>query len=58
MMTFDKFWILIWDWIQANGVELRGCKIKWCDSKRGFGIFFEKDVSDGNINMNWVERRS
>ncbi|WVZ07605.1 hypothetical protein V8G54_020951 [Vigna mungo] len=34
-------------WLQANGVELRGCKIKWCDSKRGFGIFFEKDVSDG-----------
>ncbi|KAK7394825.1 hypothetical protein VNO78_15365 [Psophocarpus tetragonolobus] len=34
-------------WLQANGVELRGCKIKWCDSKRGFGIFSDKDVSDG-----------
>ncbi|XP_023908960.2 fructose-bisphosphate aldolase-lysine N-methyltransferase, chloroplastic [Quercus suber] len=25
-------------WLQVNGVELRGCKIKHCDSK-GFGIF-------------------
>ncbi|KAL5166988.1 Ribulose-1,5 bisphosphate carboxylase/oxygenase large subunit N-methyltransferase, chloroplastic [Glycine soja] len=34
-------------WLQANGVELRGCKIKWCGSKRGFGIFSDKDVCDG-----------
>lgn len=35
-------------------MELRGCKIKWCDSKRGFGIFSDKDVCDGNINMDRV----
>ncbi|KAL1322183.1 hypothetical protein HN51_067114 [Arachis hypogaea] len=34
-------------WLQANGVELRGCKIKYCDSRKGFGIFSDKDVSDG-----------
>ncbi|KAL5058468.1 hypothetical protein RYX36_030072 [Vicia faba] len=34
-------------WLQANRVELRGCKIKYCDSRKGFGIFSDKDVSDG-----------
>ncbi|KAK7295013.1 hypothetical protein RJT34_17916 [Clitoria ternatea] len=34
-------------WLQANGVELRGCKIKCCDSRKGFGIFADNDVSDG-----------
>ncbi|XP_027350320.1 uncharacterized protein LOC113861594 isoform X2 [Abrus precatorius] len=34
-------------WLQANGAELRGCKIKCCDSRKGFGIFSDKDVSDG-----------
>ncbi|KAK2415116.1 SET domain-containing protein [Trifolium repens] len=34
-------------WLQANGVELRGCNIKYCDSRKGFGIFSDKDVSDG-----------
>lgn len=34
-------------WLQANGVELRGCNIKYCDSRKGFGIFCDKDVSDG-----------
>ncbi|KAF4386785.1 hypothetical protein CsatB_011912 [Cannabis sativa] len=34
-------------WLQVNGVELRGCKIKDCDSNKGFGIFLANDVSDG-----------
>ncbi|XP_057435564.1 uncharacterized protein LOC130728204 isoform X2 [Lotus japonicus] len=34
-------------WLQTNGVELRGCKIKYCDSRKGFGIFSDNDVSDG-----------
>jgi hypothetical protein len=37
-------------WLQVNGVELRGCKIKYCDSKsnKGFGIFSANEASDGN----------
>ncbi|KAK4266745.1 hypothetical protein QN277_023626 [Acacia crassicarpa] len=34
-------------WLQANGVQLRGCSIKYCDSRKGFGIFATQDVSDG-----------
>ncbi|KAM5555070.1 hypothetical protein ABKV19_023130 [Rosa sericea] len=34
-------------WLQVNGVELRGCKIKYSDSDKGFGIFAANDVSDG-----------
>ncbi|XP_057496308.1 protein-lysine N-methyltransferase EFM1 isoform X1 [Actinidia eriantha] len=34
-------------WLQLNGAELRGCKIKYCDSNKGFGLFFSNDVSDG-----------
>ncbi|XP_054783879.1 uncharacterized protein LOC129290853 isoform X2 [Prosopis cineraria] len=34
-------------WLQANGVQLQGCDIKYCDSRKGFGIFSTKDVSDG-----------
>ncbi|KAK7340208.1 hypothetical protein VNO77_20905 [Canavalia gladiata] len=34
-------------WLQANGVVLRGCTIKCCNSRKGFGIFSDKDVSDG-----------
>ncbi|POO00932.1 SET domain-containing protein [Trema orientale] len=33
-------------WLKVNGVELRGCKIKRCDSNKGFGIFLANDVSD------------
>ncbi|CAL0328113.1 unnamed protein product [Lupinus luteus] len=34
-------------WLQANGFHLRGCKIKYCDSRKGFGIFSDQHVSDG-----------
>ncbi|VVA89597.1 unnamed protein product [Arabis nemorensis] len=27
------------DWLQVNGAELRGCNIKYSDSRKGFGIF-------------------
>lgn len=40
---FWEFWI----WIQLNRVELRGCEIKYCDSNKGFGIFYANDASDG-----------
>ncbi|KAM7260984.1 hypothetical protein ACFE04_026459 [Oxalis oulophora] len=26
-------------WLQVNGVELRGCQIKYCNESKGFGIF-------------------
>nr|AKM76811.1 SET domain-containing protein [Hypseocharis bilobata] len=34
-------------WLQVNGAELRGCKIKYCDSSKGFGIYSSNDASDG-----------
>ncbi|KAK9910617.1 hypothetical protein M0R45_034573 [Rubus argutus] len=34
-------------WLQVNGVELRGCNIKYSDSDKGFGIFAADEVSDG-----------
>ncbi|KAA8520567.1 hypothetical protein F0562_014823 [Nyssa sinensis] len=34
-------------WLQLNGVQLRGCKIKYCGSDKGFGIFSSNDASDG-----------
>ncbi|XP_057981399.1 uncharacterized protein LOC131166827 isoform X2 [Malania oleifera] len=33
-------------WLQSNGVELRGCKIKYCDSTKRFGLFSSNEVSD------------
>ncbi|EXB52102.1 hypothetical protein L484_024652 [Morus notabilis] len=36
-------------WLQVNGVQLRGCKIKLCDSNKGFGIFFVNDVSSDGV---------
>lgn len=34
-------------WLLVNGIELRGCEVKYCDSNRGFGLFSTADVSDG-----------
>ncbi|KAH7512840.1 hypothetical protein FEM48_Zijuj12G0132700 [Ziziphus jujuba var. spinosa] len=34
-------------WLEVNGVVLRGCNIKYCDLNKGFGIFSANDVSDG-----------
>ncbi|KAF3442245.1 hypothetical protein FNV43_RR16161 [Rhamnella rubrinervis] len=34
-------------WLEVNGVQLRGCKIKFSDFNKGFGIFAANDVSDG-----------
>ncbi|ONI22831.1 hypothetical protein PRUPE_2G153600 [Prunus persica] len=34
-------------WLQVNGAELRGCKINYSDSSKGFGIFSSNEVSDG-----------
>uniref|UniRef100_A0A803MQ21 SET domain-containing protein n=1 Tax=Chenopodium quinoa TaxID=63459 RepID=A0A803MQ21_CHEQI len=38
---------LFLQWLQVNGVELRGCNIKYCDSSKGFGLFSTTNVSDG-----------
>ncbi|KAK9758005.1 hypothetical protein RND81_01G200200 [Saponaria officinalis] len=38
---------LFLQWLQVNKVELRGCKIKYCDSTKGFGLFCDTHVSDG-----------
>ena len=35
------------EFFQLNRVELRGCEIKYCDSNKGFGIFYANDASDG-----------
>ncbi|KAL3517086.1 hypothetical protein ACH5RR_023988 [Cinchona calisaya] len=34
-------------WLQVNGVQLRGCTIKYCDSNKGLGVFSADSVSDG-----------
>ncbi|PHU29218.1 hypothetical protein BC332_01311 [Capsicum chinense] len=34
-------------WLQLNRVELRGCRIKYSDSTKGFGIFSSNHASDG-----------
>ncbi|XP_030533635.1 uncharacterized protein LOC115743131 isoform X1 [Rhodamnia argentea] len=34
-------------WLQANGVQLRGCRIKYCDSTKGYGVFASGDDNDG-----------
>ncbi|KAJ0112640.1 hypothetical protein Patl1_00315 [Pistacia atlantica] len=38
---------LFLQWLQVNKVELRGCKIKYSDENKGFGIFSSSEVSDG-----------
>lgn len=38
---------LFLQWLQVNGVELRGCNIKYCDSSKGFGLFSTNNVPDG-----------
>ncbi|KAK6162441.1 hypothetical protein DH2020_002282 [Rehmannia glutinosa] len=38
---------LFLQWLKVNGAELRGCKIKYCSSSKGFGIFSSNDVPDG-----------
>lgn len=38
---------LFLQWLQVNGVELRGCKIKYCNSRKGFGLFSSNPSSDG-----------
>ncbi|KAK4411345.1 hypothetical protein Sango_0207500 [Sesamum angolense] len=38
---------LFLQWLKVNGAELRGCKLKYCNSNKGFGIFATNDVPDG-----------
>ncbi|KAL3649514.1 hypothetical protein CASFOL_005917 [Castilleja foliolosa] len=38
---------LFLQWLEVNGAQLRGCKIKSCTSSKGFGIFSSKEVPDG-----------
>ncbi|KAL0379601.1 UNVERIFIED_CONTAM: hypothetical protein Sangu_0024400 [Sesamum angustifolium] len=37
---------LFLQWLKVNGAELRGCKLKYCNSNKGFGIFATNDVPD------------
>ncbi|KAM7472148.1 hypothetical protein LguiA_010331 [Lonicera macranthoides] len=39
---------LFLQWLQVNRVELRGCNIKYCDSKKGFGIFSSDETSSSD----------
>nr|AKM76813.1 SET domain-containing protein [Monsonia marlothii] len=34
-------------WLQLNGAQLRGCKIKHSDSNKGCGVYTSIDASDG-----------
>ncbi|XP_055817376.1 uncharacterized protein LOC129886629 isoform X2 [Solanum dulcamara] len=34
-------------WLELNRAELRGCRIKYSDSSKGFGIFSSNHASDG-----------
>ncbi|KAL4188161.1 hypothetical protein AMTRI_Chr09g42690 [Amborella trichopoda] len=34
-------------WLEVNGVELRGCQIKFCGSDKGFGVFSSNDDREG-----------
>lgn len=34
-------------WLQVNGVDLRGCKIKYSDASKGFGLYSSNNASDG-----------
>ncbi|KAI5647308.1 hypothetical protein M9H77_33313 [Catharanthus roseus] len=36
-------------WLEVNGVKLRGCEIKYCDSNKGFGIYTRNDVPDDGV---------
>ncbi|KAL7593634.1 hypothetical protein Lser_V15G31672 [Lactuca serriola] len=38
---------LLLEWLKLNGVELRGCNIKYSDSNRGFGVFSSDGATDG-----------
>ncbi|CAA0820799.1 SET domain-containing protein [Striga hermonthica] len=38
---------LFLQWLQVNGAQLRGSKIKYCSHSKRFGIFKSKDVPDG-----------
>ncbi|XP_010523051.1 PREDICTED: uncharacterized protein LOC104801461 isoform X2 [Tarenaya hassleriana] len=40
---------LFLDWLQVNGVELRGCNIKYSEPRKGFGIFASSETSDGSL---------
>ncbi|KAL6494046.1 hypothetical protein OROGR_031955 [Orobanche gracilis] len=38
---------LFLQWLELNGAKLRGCRIKYSSSSKGFGIFASNDVPDG-----------
>ncbi|XP_073288648.1 uncharacterized protein [Primulina huaijiensis] len=38
---------LFLQWLKVNGVELRGCDIKYCGSDKGFGVFSSDVAPDG-----------
>ncbi|CAN8306529.1 unnamed protein product [Cochlearia groenlandica] len=37
------------EWLEANGVELRGCEIKYSHSLKGFGIFSSTSTQSGDV---------
>ncbi|KZV57622.1 hypothetical protein F511_03082 [Dorcoceras hygrometricum] len=38
---------LLLQWLKVNGVELRGCDIRYCGSEKGFGVFSSHVAPDG-----------
>lgn len=38
---------LLLEWLKLNGVELRGCSIKYSYSNKGFGVYSSDGASDG-----------
>ncbi|OMP00468.1 hypothetical protein COLO4_12633 [Corchorus olitorius] len=40
---------LFLQWLQVNGGQFRGCKIKYCDSAKGFGIYSSDDSPEDGV---------
>ncbi|PWA99937.1 SET domain-containing protein [Artemisia annua] len=38
---------LLLEWLKLNGVELRGCNIKYSDANKGFGVYSSDSAKDG-----------
>ncbi|OMO78698.1 hypothetical protein CCACVL1_14200 [Corchorus capsularis] len=40
---------LFLQWLQVNGGQFRGCKIKYCDCEKGFGIYSSDDSPEDGV---------
>ncbi|XWS77120.1 hypothetical protein CRYUN_Cryun01aG0235000 [Craigia yunnanensis] len=40
---------LFFQWLQVNGAQFRGCKIKYSDSDKGFGVYSSNDSPEDGV---------